>query len=115
ERDYLMQDLRAFGGNDNRFVGTTVYPGTAGALIIGNTVYGLPDTNGATPTAAQVLPLQGDPELVDQADTSDFYTARERKSALIRLRQELKPGVEVSYTGIYNLRENESLGGDGFQ
>ena len=115
ERDYLLQDLRPFGGNDNRFVGTTVYPGTAGALIIGNTVYGLPDTAGATPTAAQVLPLQGNPELVDQADTSDFYTARERKSALIRLRQELKPGVEVSYTGIYNLRENQSLGGDGFQ
>ena len=114
-RPYLMQDLRQYGGNDNRFVGTTVYPGEAGALIIGNTVYGLPDTNGATPTGAQVLPLLGDPELYDSSHLYDFYTERERTALLFKARQEISPGFEVGYTGIYNLRTNESRAGDGFE
>jgi len=113
-RPYMMQDLRAFGGNDNRLVGTTVYPGDAGALIIGNTVYGLPGT-GTTPTAGEVLPLQGNPELNDSSHLYDFYTARERYAFLVKARQELTPGVEVGYTGIYNLRTNDSRAGDGFE
>lgn len=115
ERDYMMQDLRPFGGNDNRLIGTTVYPDAPGALIIGNTVYGLPTTNGAVPTAADVIALSGDPELYDSSYLYDFYTARERHAAMFKLRQELAPGFEVGYTGIYNLRTNESRSGDGFE
>ncbi|MBN9479058.1 MAG: TonB-dependent receptor [Bordetella sp.] len=114
-RDYMMQDLRPFGGNDNRLVGTTVYPGAPGALIIGNTVYGLPQTNGAVPNAADVLALQGKPELYDSSYLYDFYTARERHAAMFKLRQEVAPGFELGYTGIYNLRENSSRAGDGFE
>jgi iron complex outermembrane receptor protein len=114
-RDYMRQDLRAFGGNDNRLVGTTVYPGQSGALIIGNTVYGLPQTNGAVPNAADVLALRGTPELHDSSYLYDFYTARERHAAMFKLRQEVAPGFELGYTGIYNLRENSSRAGDGFE
>ncbi len=114
-RDYMLQDLRPFGGNDNRFIGTTVYPGDNGALIIGSTVYGLPETNGARPTAAQVLALQNNPELYDQSYLYDFYTERERYALLIKGRQELAPGVDVGYTGIYNRRTNDSRAGDGFE
>lgn len=114
-RDYMLLDLRPFGGNNNNLVGTTVYPGDNGALIIGNTVYGLPETNGARPTAAQVLALQGNPELYDQSHLYDFYTERERFALLIKGRQELAPGVEVGYTGIYNRRTNDSRAGDGFE
>src|SRR5690606_2079172 len=114
-RDYMRQDLRPFGGNDNRLVGTTVYPGAPGALIIGNTVYGLPQTNGAIPNAADVLALQGTPELYDSSYLYDFYTARERHAAMFKLRQEVAPGFELGYTGIYNLRENSSRSGDGFE
>ncbi len=114
-RDYMRQDLRPFGGNDNRLVGTTVYPGAPGALIIGNTVYGLPQTNGAIPNAADVLALQGTPELYDSSYLYDFYTARERHAAMFKLRQEVAPGFELGYTGIYNLRENSSRAGDGFE
>ena len=114
-RDYMLLDLRDFGGNNNNLVGTTVYPGDNGALIIGNTVYGLPDTNGARPTAAQVLALQGNPELYDQSHLYDFYTARERFALLVKARQEIAPGVDVGYTGIYNRRTNEARSGDGFE
>ena len=115
-RDYMLLDLRPFGGNNNNLVGTTVYPGDNGALIIGNTVYGLPDTtNGARPTAAQVAALQNNPELYDQSQLYDFYTERERFSLLIKARQELAPGVDVGYTGIYNRRTNDSRAGDGFE
>ncbi|WP_292021978.1 MULTISPECIES: TonB-dependent siderophore receptor [unclassified Brevundimonas] len=114
-RDYMLLDLRPFGGNNNNLVGTTVYPGDSGALIIGNTVYGLPKTSGARPTAAQVLALQGNPDLYDQSHLYDFYTERERFALLIKGRQELAPGVEVGYTGIYNRRTNDSRSGDGFE
>lgn len=114
-RDYMMQDLRSYGGNDNRFIGTTVYPDDLGALIIGNTVYGLPDTNGVRPTAAQVLPLARNPSLYDSSHLYDFYTARERFALLIKARQEIAPGIDVGYTGIYNRRTNESRAGDGFE
>lgn len=114
-RDYMLQDLRPFGGNDNRFVGTTVFPDAVGALIIGNTVYGLPETNGVKPTAAQVLARRNSPDLYDSSHLYDFYTARERYAFLMKARQEIAPGVDVGYTGIYNLRTNESRAGDGFE
>ena len=114
-RDYMMQDLRPYGGNNNSFIGTTVFPDEGGALIIGNTVYGLPDTNGVRPTAAQVLPLAGNPSLNDSSNLYDFYTARERFAFLIKARQELAPGIDIGYTGIYNRRTNESRAGDGFE
>ena len=115
ELPFLMQDLRPYGGNDNRLVGTTVYPGMNGALLIGNNVYGLPSSNGAVPTAASVLDLQNNPDLYDSSYLYDNYTARERFANLIKIRQELRPGLEVGYTGIYNLRKNASRSGDGFE
>ena len=114
-RDYMLMDLRPYGGNNNNLVGTTIYPGDSGALIIGNTVYGLPETNGVRPTAAQVQALQGNPELYDQSHLYDFYTERERFALLIKARQEIMDGVEVGYTGIYNRRTNDSRAGDGFE
>ena len=114
-RDYMLMDLRPFGGNNNNLVGTTIYPGDNGALIIGNTVYGLPETNGVRPTAAQVLALQGNPELYDQSHLYDFYTERERFALLVKARQQITDGIEVGYTGIYNRRTNDSRAGDGFE
>lgn len=114
-RPYLMQDLTQYGGNDNRLVGTTVYPDLPGALLIGNTVYGLPATGGAVPNAADVLAMRGDPALYDSSYLYDFYTERERHAALIKVRQEFAPGLEMGYTGMYNLRTNSSRAGDGFE
>lgn len=114
-RDYMLQDLRPFGGNDNRLVGTTVFPGETGALLIGTRVYGLPETGGTRPTSAQVLPLLNNPDLYDNSYLYDFYTARDRFALVLKARQELTDTMSVGYTGIYNRRENSSRAGDGFE
>lgn len=114
-RGYLMQDLRPYGGNDNRFVGTTVYPGLVSDLIVGTTVYGLPATNGAVPTAAQVLALKNNPNLYDTGHIFDFYTKRWQANGVLRFRQEIGERFEVSYTGLWNTRWNAARGGDFFE
>jgi iron complex outermembrane receptor protein len=114
-RGYLMQDLRPYGGNDNRFVGTTVYPGLVSDLIVGTTVYGLPATNGAVPTAAQVLALKNNPNLYDTGHLFDFYTKRWQANGVLRFRQEIGDRFEVDYTGIWNTRWNVARGGDFFE
>jgi iron complex outermembrane receptor protein len=112
----LRADLRPFGGNDGRFQATTLFsPSAAGALIVGNTVYGLPNNlNGRTPTTAEVLALRNNPSLVDGSDYLDYYTRRKRSSVLVRVRQELGGLGEINLTGMYNRRTNFGLGaGDG--
>jgi iron complex outermembrane receptor protein len=111
----LRQDLRDFGGADNRLVGTTfAAPGINGAIIQGNTVYGIPSNlNGRTPTTAEINALRSNPQLVDRSDLEDFQTARQRASVLLRLRQDVGPG-EVTLTGMFNRRTNFGRGqGDG--
>lgn len=112
---FLAQDLRPFGGNDNRFVGTTVTPDQAGALIIGNTVYGLPaNLNGRTPTAAEVLALKSNPSLIDTSQYTDYYTKRERISGIVRLNQDFGRAGELTATVLFNNRTNNAPGtGDG--
>ena len=112
----LRADLRPYGGNDNRFQGTTLFsPGANGALIVGSTVYGLPaNLNGRTPTTAEVLALRGNPSLVDGSDYVDYYTKRKRRSLLVRVQQDLGKLGEISLTGFYNRRTNFARGsGDG--
>jgi iron complex outermembrane receptor protein len=112
----LRSDLRQYGGNDNRFLGTTLAaPGPSGALIVGNNVYGLPgNLNGRTPTAAEVLPLLRNPELYDGTIDQDFYSRRQRFSGLVRIEQDLGSMGDVTVTGIYNRRTNFARGqGDG--
>ena len=115
ESKFLAQDLRAFGGNDNRFIGTTVTPDAAGALIIGNTVYGLPaNLGGRKPTAAEVLALRNNPSLVDTGQYTDYYTKRERFSGILRANQDFGRGGEVTATFLFNNRKNNAPGaGDG--
>lgn len=108
ERDYLRGDLRPFGGNNNNYIGTTVFPGAAGALIIGSTVYGLPATaNGAVPTAAQVLALQGNPTLADPANMYDYFSSRKQVSVLAKAHQSIGDG-ELTATVNFNRRENNA-------
>jgi iron complex outermembrane receptor protein len=109
ERDYLRLDLRRYGGNDNRLVGTTVYPDLTPALIIGNTVYGLPaNLNGRTPTAAEVRPLQNNPSLYDTADIFDYFASRKQYSVLARYDRTFFDAANVSITSNWNRRENSA-------
>jgi iron complex outermembrane recepter protein len=108
----LAQDLRQFGGNDARLNGTSVVPGIPGALIIGTTVYGIPGgLNGRVPTAAEVTALRGNPVLYDTSEYSDYYTRRTRESGIFRLNQDFGRLGEVTFTSLFNIRENKSPGG----
>ncbi|MBO9707342.1 MAG: TonB-dependent receptor [Caulobacter sp.] len=112
---YLSQDLRPFGGNDNRFIGTTVTPDASGALIVGTTVYGLPaNLNGRVPTAAEVLALKNNPSLIDTARYTDYYTQRERVGGVVRLNQNFGRAGDLTATLLFNNRKNNAPGtGDG--
>ena len=114
-RDYLKQDLRPYGGNDNRLIGTSVFPDASGALIIGTTVYGLPaNLNGRKPTAAEVLALRGTPALQDNAAVTDYFTQRERVSGIIRANQSFGRAGDLTATFLFNNRKNNAPGtGDG--
>lgn len=112
----LRADLRAFGGNDSRLQGTVFNAvGQNGALLQGNTVYGLPSNlNGRTPTTAEVQALRGNPSLVDSSDFQDYYTARTRYSVMARVMQDLGDLGDVSLTAMFNRRTNAARGqGDG--
>jgi iron complex outermembrane receptor protein len=113
-RPYLMDDLRAYGGNDGRFNGLTVFPGSTPVLIAGNTVYGLPaNLNGRVPTAAEVLARRNQPtDLQDQGNVQDYYTRRTRQSGIFRLNQDFGRAGEVTFTTLFNIRENKAPGGD---
>ncbi len=104
ERSYLKQDLRPYGGNDNRAVGTTLTSGSPGNIIIGQTVYGLPRISSGIPTAAQVIALQGNPNLVDSADYISFLPERTRVSGVLRARYQISDAVEATYTALASKR-----------
>ena len=111
----LAADLRPFGGNDSRLNGTSVTPGASGALIIGTTVYGIPSgLNGRKPTAAEILALRGNPELVDIGKYQAYYTKRERYSGIIRASQDFNRYGNLTATFLFNSRKNSLPGtGDG--
>jgi iron complex outermembrane receptor protein len=115
ESKFLAQDLRPFGGNDNRFVGTTVTPGVNSALIIGTTVYGLPaNLNGRVPTAAEVTALRNNPELVDTSIYNAYFAERKRVSGIVRLNQDFGRAGEATATVLFNSRRTSTPGtGDG--
>ncbi len=124
-RPYLMQDLRPFGGNDLRLVGTTVTPGVGGAVIIGTSVYGLPVTNGVRPTAAQAVLLNpalaaSQPDLYnsflyDTGNFYDYFASRKQISALFKAHQELGDSVEIKLTASYNRREGSARATEALQ
>lgn len=101
----LADDLRPFGGNDNRFQATTVMPGEAGALIIGSTVYGIPNgLNGRVPTAAEITALRNNPELIDNSKYLGYYAKRTRFSGIVRLNQSFGDLGDLNITGLYSKR-----------
>lgn len=124
-RPYLMQDLRPYGGNDNRLVGTSVTPGAGGALIIGTSVYGLPTTGGAKPTAAQAILLNAalaanspsvyDSYLFDTGNFYDYFASRKQTTALLKAHQEFGDNVEAKLTVNYNRREGTARATEALQ
>jgi len=106
-RAYLMDDLRQFGGNDGRYLGTATVPGALGNILVDNIVYGLPATNGRVPTAAEVRALANRPNLADSGDWLWYQPERDRYAATLRVRQEFFDGRgELRLTSIHSKRKS---------
>jgi len=118
---FLRQDLRQFGGADNRLNGTTATAGTPGNIYVAiaggaqnttlpragaNTYYGLPAGGNGHLTLADLALNQ--PNLVDSADFTD-YTGRLRHHHVAAFfNQELGPWLSVFVQGTYSNRQTIS-------
>lgn len=112
ERDYLMEDLRAYGGNDNRFGSSRgvpyVRPGALPNIQANGTFYGVPATDGRVPTAEEVLANEGNYTISDLGDERAYWPERERLAVSFRARQEFAGGRgNVTLTGVYSERDSE--------
>lgn len=111
ERGYLRQDLRPYGGADNR-IGSNPTPGYQSVIIVGNQLYGVPTsfTGETDPITGLVRPTLDEIQAADLvvADTADYsyYVAElERKGAFARVSFDLTDRLELTYTGMISKRE----------
>lgn len=112
ERAYLKEDLRAFGGNDNRSGSSRgvqfVRPGELPNIFANRTFYGVPATDGRVPTAGEVLALEGQQTVSDLGDERDYWPSRQRLAASFRARQNFAGDRgELTLTGVYSERDSE--------
>ncbi len=109
ERDYLMEDLRAYGGNDNRQQANGEWrPGTLPHIVANGTVYGVPATGGRLPTADEILANDGNYTISDLGNERAYWPERERLAVSFRARQEFAGGRgNVTLTGVYSERDSE--------
>lgn len=118
ERGYLMQDLRAYGGADNRL--TTPYAGTPGTIVLRNrTMFGIPSNfTGVTdpttglvrPTLDEVSALRGQPNLSDAGDYTTYRGEEDNTKAFARVRVNLTDSLKLTYTGLLGVRNTRNDG-----
>lgn len=127
---YLRQDLRPFGGVDNRLNGTTATAGYNGNIVVpsvdpdgpfgplqppqntvlpragANIYYGLPTGTNSGLTAGSLLLNQ--PDLLDSAYLNDYVGEMERHQVTAYMTQKLGDAIEVFFQGSYNNRSTIS-------
>jgi iron complex outermembrane recepter protein len=124
---WFRQDLRRFGGVDNRVAQATATPTSSGNIAVSttpigapqnsgprntvfpdaglNTLYGLPvGTNGQGLTMANLRVNQ--PNLADRADLDDYLPETEREHVTLFANQELTSWLSAYYQGFYYKRDS---------
>ncbi len=109
ERGYLMEDLRPYGGNDNRQTTRSLRAGPLPWIFANNTLYGVPDTGGAVPTAADVLALEGQFTISDRGDETTYWAERERIAISFRASQDITDTSTLTLTGVYSERKSDQV------
>lgn len=112
ESPYLMQDLRRFGGQDNRQLNGAISSGGVGNLVVSQngaagttyTYYGLPINAGANPTASQLTGTT----LVDTAYYNDYLPDVKRRQLALFFNQELNAWLSMYYEGFYTHRKTST-------
>lgn len=127
---YLRQDLRQFGGMDNRLNGTTATAGFNGNIVVpnpdpdgpfgplqapqnptipaagANSYYGIPaGTNGSLSVSNLLL---NQPNLLDSSDFNDYTGGMKRHQVTAYLSQKIGSKVEFFLQGTYNNRSTIS-------
>ncbi len=98
QRDYYTQDLRPYGGLDNRVI--TANPGT---IVVGSTNYAIPrGQDGRSLTAAQLV--AGATNLYDGSREFTILPSQERHSAIVTLTQEINQVFSIYADGIFSRR-----------
>jgi iron complex outermembrane receptor protein len=115
---YLRQDLRRFGGPDNRIRTNTATSGLYGNIVVPRATnnpllptagrfdyYGVPATaNGTGITAASLLLNQ--PNLADSSDFTTFLPHAVRNQVSAHFEQDLTEWLTFSAFGFYNRRDS---------
>ncbi|USQ98234.1 TonB-dependent receptor domain-containing protein [Caulobacter sp. RL271] len=112
ESPLLMQDLRRFGGEDNRQLNGAISSGGVGNLVVSAngasgttyTYYGLPTNAGVNPTASQLTGTN----LVDTANYNDYLPDVKRRQLALFFNQELNDWLSVYYEGFYTHRKTST-------
>lgn len=127
---YLRQDLRRFGGMDNRLNGTTATAGFDGNIVVANadpdgpfgplqppqntilplaganTYYGLPSGTNTNLTVGSLLLNR--PNLLDSSYFNDYTGEMERHQVTAYATQNFGDSVELFFQGSYNNRSTIS-------
>ena len=115
-RDYLREDLRPYGGNDNRH--RTPTSGNSPIISIGSRDYAVPanftgelDATGQfrRPTADEIRNAPLEANLADRADYVNYMAALERTGAFLRGSWDLNDAAELTYTGMWSRREASNI------
>lgn len=108
---FLRQDLRPFGGNDNRINGTTVTARVPVIVTSGGGViryFSVPEGyTGGPLTAAQLIPGA---DVVDSADYTDYIPHRERDSLTAFGNLNVSDSLSLYYQGFFSRRDSALRG-----
>lgn len=100
ERDYVTQDHRDFGGNDNR-----VFNCSPGNIQVDT------DSNPATPRVNFPIPsFSGEPNRCDGSDYASIYPRESRHSVFATLDQDISENISANVTGYYSRRDTDNYG-----
>lgn len=127
ELPWFRQDLRRFGGVDNRVAQTTATPTSSGNISVPTTPIGAPANSGprnAVYPDAGLFTLYGlpagtdgqgltfadlslnQPNLADRADFEDYLPKTEREHVTLFLNQEITSSLSAYYQGFYAKRDS---------
>jgi iron complex outermembrane receptor protein len=113
ESSFLLQDLRRFGGQDNRMLNGAISSGGVGNLVVSQngaggttyTYYGLPGGASGPVTAAQLTGVT----LVDTAAYNDYLPDVKRQQFSLFMNQELNGWLTAYYEGFYTHRKTSTF------
>lgn len=100
----LRQDLRQYGGIDNRLIGNSISVNDQASIVTSSGVYTVPaGSNGVGLTGADLI--ANNPGLVDTSNYNDYLPRTRRHQVVGTFNQELGDSLEIKFQGFYSERQ----------